>query len=82
MAAMFAKAMGASRVVGTELLDRLARWDLHPDRVVTDRFALADAGQRPTRGPTPAPRARSPSPGSGEPAPGIVYRRNLPTRTV
>jgi threonine dehydrogenase-like Zn-dependent dehydrogenase len=24
-------------------LDRLARWDLHPERVVTDRFALADA---------------------------------------
>jgi threonine dehydrogenase-like Zn-dependent dehydrogenase len=28
-----------------ELLDRLARWDLHPDRVVTDRFALADAAR-------------------------------------
>jgi threonine dehydrogenase-like Zn-dependent dehydrogenase len=27
-----------------ELLERLARWDLHPERVVTDRFALADAG--------------------------------------
>jgi threonine dehydrogenase-like Zn-dependent dehydrogenase len=26
-----------------ELLERLARWDLHPDRVVTDRFPLADA---------------------------------------
>ncbi|CAA9268390.1 MAG: Hypothetical zinc-type alcohol dehydrogenase-like protein YphC [uncultured Actinomycetospora sp.] len=28
-----------------ELLERLARWDLHPERVVTDRFALADAGR-------------------------------------
>jgi threonine dehydrogenase-like Zn-dependent dehydrogenase len=27
-----------------ELLERLARWDLHPERVVTDRFALSDAG--------------------------------------
>jgi threonine dehydrogenase-like Zn-dependent dehydrogenase len=26
-----------------ELLDRLVRWDLHPERVVTDTFALADA---------------------------------------
>jgi threonine dehydrogenase-like Zn-dependent dehydrogenase len=26
-----------------ELLDRLARWRLHPERVVTHRFALADA---------------------------------------
>ena len=26
-----------------ELLDRLTRWDLHPEQVVTDRFALADA---------------------------------------
>jgi threonine dehydrogenase-like Zn-dependent dehydrogenase len=26
-----------------ELLDRLARWGLHPERVVTHRFALADA---------------------------------------
>ena len=29
----------------TELLERLARWDLHPERVVTDRFALADAAR-------------------------------------
>jgi threonine dehydrogenase-like Zn-dependent dehydrogenase len=26
-----------------ELLDRLARWRLHPERVVTHRFALTDA---------------------------------------
>ena len=26
-----------------ELLERLTRWDVHPDRVVTDRFALPDA---------------------------------------
>ncbi|MEJ2861185.1 zinc-dependent alcohol dehydrogenase family protein [Actinomycetospora flava] len=29
----------------TELLERLARWDLHPERVVTDRFPLADAAR-------------------------------------
>ena len=28
-----------------ELLERLARWDLHPERVVTDRFGLADAAR-------------------------------------
>jgi threonine dehydrogenase-like Zn-dependent dehydrogenase len=28
-----------------ELLERLVRWDLHPERVVTDRFALADAAR-------------------------------------
>ncbi|MDD7967311.1 zinc-dependent alcohol dehydrogenase family protein [Actinomycetospora lemnae] len=28
-----------------ELLERLARWDLHPERVVTDRFALDDAAR-------------------------------------
>ncbi|WP_243417882.1 zinc-dependent alcohol dehydrogenase family protein [Actinomycetospora cinnamomea] len=28
-----------------ELLERLARWDLHPERVVTDRFPLAEAGR-------------------------------------
>ncbi len=27
-----------------ELLDRLARWDLHPAAVVTDRFPVAEAG--------------------------------------
>ena len=26
-----------------ELLDRLERWDLHPDQIVTHRFGLADA---------------------------------------
>jgi threonine dehydrogenase-like Zn-dependent dehydrogenase len=26
-----------------ELVERLVRWDLHPDRTVTDRFPLADA---------------------------------------
>ena len=26
-----------------ELLDRLDRWGLHPEAVVTDRLALADA---------------------------------------
>jgi len=28
-----------------ELLERLARWDLHPERVVTHRFPLAEAAQ-------------------------------------
>jgi threonine dehydrogenase-like Zn-dependent dehydrogenase len=28
-----------------ELLERLARWDLHPDRLVTDTFALEDAAR-------------------------------------
>ncbi|SFL56152.1 alcohol dehydrogenase catalytic domain-containing protein [Geodermatophilus ruber] len=28
-----------------ELLDHLARWDLHPEQVVTHRFALADAAE-------------------------------------
>ena len=28
-----------------ELLDRLVRWDLHPEITVTDRFALADVGR-------------------------------------
>ncbi len=28
-----------------ELLDNLVRWDVHPDRVVSDRFSLAEAGQ-------------------------------------
>jgi threonine dehydrogenase-like Zn-dependent dehydrogenase len=27
------------------LLERLARWDLHPDRLVTDTFALEDAAR-------------------------------------
>jgi threonine dehydrogenase-like Zn-dependent dehydrogenase len=27
-----------------ELVERLVRWDLHPGRVVTDLFPLADAG--------------------------------------
>lgn len=27
-----------------ELLDRLVRWDLHPDKVVTERFPLGQAG--------------------------------------
>ena len=27
-----------------ELVGRLVRWDLHPEELVTDRFALADAG--------------------------------------
>ena len=29
----------------SELLERLARWDLHPERVVTHRFPLAEAAQ-------------------------------------
>jgi 2-desacetyl-2-hydroxyethyl bacteriochlorophyllide A dehydrogenase len=28
-----------------ELMELLVRWDLHPDRTVTDRFALADAAE-------------------------------------
>jgi threonine dehydrogenase-like Zn-dependent dehydrogenase len=28
-----------------ELVERLARWDLHPERTVTSRFALADAAE-------------------------------------
>jgi threonine dehydrogenase-like Zn-dependent dehydrogenase len=28
-----------------DLVELLVRWDLHPDRMVTDRFALEDAGQ-------------------------------------
>ena len=28
-----------------ELLDLLARWGEHPERIVTHRFALADAGE-------------------------------------
>jgi threonine dehydrogenase-like Zn-dependent dehydrogenase len=28
-----------------ELLERLARWDLHPERVVTDRFPLSEAAR-------------------------------------
>jgi threonine dehydrogenase-like Zn-dependent dehydrogenase len=26
-----------------ELVEQLVRWDLHPDRVVTDRFGLEEA---------------------------------------
>jgi threonine dehydrogenase-like Zn-dependent dehydrogenase len=29
----------------TELVERLARWDLHPERLVTDTFGLEDAGR-------------------------------------
>jgi threonine dehydrogenase-like Zn-dependent dehydrogenase len=28
-----------------ELMELLVRWDLHPDRTVTDRFALEDAAE-------------------------------------
>jgi threonine dehydrogenase-like Zn-dependent dehydrogenase len=28
-----------------ELLERLVRWQLHPDRIVTDRFGLDQADQ-------------------------------------
>jgi len=35
----------SSTVRMTELLDNLARWQLHPDRVVTDTFGLDDAAE-------------------------------------
>ena len=38
-----------------ELLERLDRWGLHPEVVVSDTFALAEA-RRPTRWPTPGCR--------------------------
>ena len=28
-----------------ELLERLVRWQLHPERIVTDRFRLEQAGE-------------------------------------
>jgi hypothetical protein len=37
--------VGGVDVADRELLERLARWDLHPERVVSDRFALADAAR-------------------------------------
>lgn len=30
----------ASGICGSDLVERLVRWDLHPERTVTDRFPL------------------------------------------